>query len=105
MSQKNQNQNQNLLTPSVQFSSISPSRQTSYVDLKAIKKRFFVSKIKSNEKTDKVEVEKENFLLDQIDIQPNTNNYRDLKSVNYKATKARPTLKELQVIVFLNFTH
>jgi hypothetical protein len=103
MSQKNQNQNQNLLTPSVQFSSISPSRQTSYVDLKAIKKRFFVSKIKSN--ADKVEVEKENFLLDQIDVQPNTNNYRDLKSVNYKATKARPTLKELQVIVFLNCTH
>lgn len=85
MSQKKEN-----AQPSVQFST-----QKSLVDLKSIKKKFFVSKAR-NDKPSSVEIEKENFLLDQIDVPPNTNNYRDMMSVNYKATKARPTLQELQ---------
>lgn len=78
-------------TSSPQFST-----QRSIVDLKAITQKFFVTKAQK-ERSNPIEIETEDYLLDKIDLPPNVDNYRDLMSVNFKAAQKRPTLQELQV--------
>lgn len=90
MSEKREKNNSTSSASGVQFST-----QKSYVDLKSIKKKFFVSKAKQEK--NEIELEREESLLEQIDVPPNANNYRNLLSVNYQVTeKARPSLQELQ---------
>jgi hypothetical protein len=76
--------------PTVHFST-----QKSIVDLKSIKKKFFVSK------AEKSEIELKNGEAGEellgIDLPPNVDNYRNVLSINYKGSATRPTLNELRV--------
>ncbi len=71
--------------------------QKSLVDLKSIKKKFFVTKPKHDKLEVELNDENSGKQLLNIDLPPNVENYRNLLSINYKGSATRPTLNELRV--------